>query len=177
MENPLLTGQFLTAKPLLSGSFFQDTVIFLAQADEIAGCYGFVMNRPRLMPINELFNGVPKESWRPVQVHLGGPVGEGEIHLMQLGSNLVEGAKELVSGVWLGGDFSATEVFLDHVLRQPRVWLILGYSGWAPGQLEEEIAQGCWDVVTVDPMLVFSEHPRGFGGNAHQFLEQYGSFD
>jgi putative transcriptional regulator len=177
MEYPFIPGQFLAATSLLDGTYFQDAVIFLAQASESSGAYGFIINRARLMPVNEIFNGVPKTSWRPIQIHLSGPVLDSEIHLLQLGSSAVEGAHEVVSGVWLGGDFSATETFLDHVLRQPRVWVMMGYSGWAPQQLEKEVDEGCWKIVTIDPTLVFSENPRGFGGSAPQFLEHYGSFD
>ena len=32
---------------------------------------------------------------------------------------------------------------------------VLGYAGWAPGQLEDEIARGSWWDVEADPALVF----------------------
>jgi putative transcriptional regulator len=42
-----------------------------------------------------------------------------------------------------------------------RARVFLGYAGWAPGQLEREIAEGSWLVVPVDPALVFEEsHER-----------------
>jgi putative transcriptional regulator len=42
-----------------------------------------------------------------------------------------------------------------------RARVFLGYAGWAPGQLEQEIAQGSWLVVPVSARLVFEEsHAR-----------------
>lgn len=173
MYQVILPGQFLVAKSMLKGSYFENAVIFLAQSSRTKGCLGFVINRQSMIPVNEILGGVPKENWRPVQIHLGGPVNEQEIHILQLGNTLVDDANEVVSGIWLGGDFSDMDVFVEHAIRSPRVWLILGYTGWAAMQLEKEIEEGCWELVTVDPTLVFSENPRGFSGNAYDFLDRY----
>ena len=36
-----------------------------------------------------------------------------------------------------------------------------GYTGWAPGQLQNEIARGDWIVVKTNPAIVFEENPTG----------------
>ena len=33
--------------------------------------------------------------------------------------------------------------------------LVIGYAGWGPGQLEEEIAQGSWIVASASAAMVF----------------------
>jgi putative transcriptional regulator len=37
-----------------------------------------------------------------------------------------------------------------------RARAVLGYAGWAPGQLENELAQGAWSTIPADPALVFA---------------------
>ena len=44
--------------------------------------------------------------------------------------------------------------------KGPRQTLpVLGYAGWAPGQLESELAQGSWFTIPADPALVFAPDP------------------
>jgi putative transcriptional regulator len=35
------------------------------------------------------------------------------------------------------------------------VLVTLGYSGWAPGQLEDEIGRNGWLTVDADPVIIF----------------------
>ena len=37
--------------------------------------------------------------------------------------------------------------------------MMLGYSGWAPGQLDSEIREGAWIPVDLDPSLIFEVPP------------------
>lgn len=176
MYQAIIPGQFLVATSRLDQNYFENSIIFVAQSSREKGCVGFVINRSSMMPINELITGVPKVNWRSVQVHLGGPVNPSDLHVLQLGGTVVDEANEISSGIWLGGDFSDMEVFVEHALRNPKIWLILGYTGWAPMQLERELDQNLWELITVDPTLVFSENPNGFRGNTADFLERY-NFD
>jgi putative transcriptional regulator len=40
-----------------------------------------------------------------------------------------------------------------------RALFLLGHAGWAPGQLDAELATGAWGVATADERLVFDEDP------------------
>jgi putative transcriptional regulator len=62
-----------------------------------------------------------------------------------------------------GLHWTRTQEALRRVAEVPalRARVFLGYAGWAPGQLEREIAEGSWLVVPVDARLLFEEsHER-----------------
>ena len=59
--------------------------------------------------------------------------------------------------------FTGDTAFIDGLLKRPdptrglRVYA--GYSGWAPGQLQIEIARGGWHVLPADAETVFEKDP------------------
>ena len=70
-----------------------------------------------------------------------------------------------VSGVVFEPVFHAIEPFLKTDWEQirpekrPKLAFYLGYSGWGPGQLEEELQENAWLVLPATPELVFYENP------------------
>jgi putative transcriptional regulator len=46
-----------------------------------------------------------------------------------------------------------------------------GYAGWAPGQLEAELARGDWHLLPAEAKLVFDEHPEGVWEALSRLLE------
>ncbi|HMW61271.1 MAG TPA: YqgE/AlgH family protein, partial [Leptospiraceae bacterium] len=49
---------------------------------------------------------------------------------------------------------------------RPRIHLYLGYSGWAPGQLEQEMDRGSWIIHPASAKIVFHENPEEGWANA-----------
>jgi len=50
------------------------------------------------------------------------------------------------NGLYLGGDFEVFQKLIQEDQRTP-FKAFLGYSGWSPGQLEDEISDGTWVVL------------------------------
>lgn len=94
-------------------------------------------------------------------MHFGGPVEMGRGFVIHSGDFMLEGAtKPLGDGLCL----TATVEILRAMARGagPReAVLALGYAGWAPGQLENEIAQNGWLDCPVDPQLIFGADDKG----------------
>jgi putative transcriptional regulator len=155
-----LAGQLLVAAPELADPNFQETVVYLVQHDR-AGAMGLVINR--LLgkgPLDRMLEGLglapQTKSDLELRVHYGGPV---------------EPSRALVlhSPDWRGpdtlvvSDLAALTVspgILEDIAagRGPeRSLFALGYAGWAPGQLESELAAGAWFVVEADEILLFDE--------------------
>lgn len=141
-----LAGSFLVARPTLDDGFFGRTVVLMLQhgAD---GAFGLVLNR------------VANAKEFPFPVHVGGPCKFNGFILIHGQEEWVEegeaAAAQICPGVFLGD----TECFKRIVDPPPgHGWnfrVFTGYAGWGPGQLEGELAQGAWAVVSAQRKLVF----------------------
>jgi putative transcriptional regulator len=158
ITSPGLSGSLLIAMPQLQDPNFKRTVLLMVHHDE-SSSFGLVLNRPADLPVAELFSGL-EFSWHGGSkdtVSWGGPV-ELNSGWMLFGQADVAGeadddVTEVVPGVLFAGSL---EVFREVAEAPPdHVRFFLGYSGWGPGQLEFEIAQGAWLSAPVTPEAVF----------------------
>ena len=161
LSPPLL----LLAMPQVQDPFFHRSVVLLVQHDE-PGSVGFIINRRTGSLVSELLQGMEME-WAgrkdlavyfggPVHPHLGtvlydgtgteqGPAGEGELEIQGLP----------------GVRYTRSMDDLKRLVGQPpeAFRLFLGYAGWGPGQLLQEILRNDWLTAPVDRNLIFSEDP------------------
>lgn len=84
---------------------------------------------------------------------LGGPLTRNLLHVIH-GRSDVEGSMRLVEGVYAGGVESAAELVREGLASPSEFRLLAGYSGWAPGQLMQEIGSGSWFVVAASHTLI-----------------------
>jgi putative transcriptional regulator len=162
-----LAPGMLIASPPLGDPNFDRTVVLLAVHGE-GGALGFVINRAAPMTLGELlsFAGYTEPSLKDASsVYLGGPVQPSSGWILCIDPSLA--AEE--SGVIAIGDrvriTSSRDAFdalaRDAAAREPgkadpkRRAVVLGYSGWGPGQLESEIASGAWLPVPLDERVIF----------------------
>ncbi|MGE5505261.1 MAG: YqgE/AlgH family protein [Actinomycetota bacterium] len=146
-----LAGKLLVASPRMPANFFAGTVILLGRHDD-QGAFGLVVNRRAgTLEGKDKDADAPPLPW-PLQI--GGPV---EPRLLFL---LMTAETAPPSGLRVGGFALANpEPYLaggEGAPAPPRkAMLLMGYAGWAAGQLEEEIRRGDWLVVDADEHLVF----------------------
>ena len=174
----LQTGAFLLAKDSLKGGFFEDSVIFLANYNPSEGAYGFIINRLARIPINEMFNSIPKEYWKPVEVFLGGPVDEQDIQILQINKSKASESSEITPGFFLGGDFSHIQSFVETVMDDPQSLLFMGYSGWSKYQLEKEIKEDSWEILNIEsPEKVFMNSAQEYQLTPQEFIDKFSPAD
>ena len=163
-----LAPGFLIASPPLGDPNFDRTVVLLAVHGE-TGALGFVVNRAAPVTVGELLSiaGYGKEIDEPTPVHVGGPVqpSSGWVVLLDAelepteGSVLGVGERVRVTSSRAAFDAIARDVAEGKAVggsRDPRRRMVLlGYSGWGPGQLEGEIAGGAWLPVPLDERVLF----------------------
>ncbi len=144
--------------PQLRDPNFHRSVLLMIEHDTSAS-FGLVLNRPADLLLSDLFSSLQFE-WRGDQrarVSWGGPV-EPNSGWMLFGDSLSprfenEQVSSVVEGVNFGGSM---DVFRDIAEASPKLLrFFLGYSGWGPGQLELEIAQGAWLSAEAAPETIF----------------------
>jgi putative transcriptional regulator len=147
-------GKLLIASPALVDPNFARTVVFITEHNE-EGAMGIVLNRPSETSVDsvvpelaEIAGGEP--------VYVGGPVQPEALVLLADFSDPEAAAWIVVADVGL----ASADVDLDELaetVRRGRVYA--GYSGWGPGQLEEEMEIDSWIVEAPLPAELFPEDP------------------
>jgi putative transcriptional regulator len=154
--NDKLIPGFLVAPPPMGDPNFDHTLVLMALHDE-NGSLGFVINRKSNLTLHALLKELemePVAADRPVLV--GGPVsGSTGFVLYEHEEN-----QPLSAGVEVTPrvSLSPSRDVLAAAARgdiKGRFELILGYSGWGPGQLQEEIHRGSWLYADFDHALLF----------------------
>ena len=133
-----LTGRILIATPELSDTNFARTVIYLVRHGK-GGALGLVVNEPMgEVPLKRLLgaNGAKLEAAaNPVTVHYGGPVEPRQAFVLQSAGNISKGSAKAGDKILFSEAGAALESLTTDG-RPRHLVLALGYSGWAPGQLE-----------------------------------------
>lgn len=151
-------GRLLISEPFLPDPNFERTVVLLCEHNE-EGSFGFVMNKPAVVKVNDVMEELKNFEH---DIFVGGPVQQDTLHFVHRNSE-IEAGVEVVKGIYWGGNFENVLFLSDtQQLRPDHIKFFLGYSGWGPGQLEEELEENSWivcDYVTED--LVFGTEPTG----------------
>ncbi len=151
------TNQFLIAMPSMADPNFGGAVVFVAEHSP-KGALGLVINRPMEIDLGTLFERIDlKLEIAPLAnapVLFGGPV------QMDRGFVLHEPVGEWNSTVAVGEGIGLTSSkdVLEAVAGgagPDRLIVTLGYAGWGPGQLEEEISHNAWLTVPANAELIF----------------------
>jgi putative transcriptional regulator len=149
-------GQFLIASRDLQGPAFGETVILLLDYSD-KGAIGLIVNRQTQLTHADLLADSGADSAYSGRVYLGGPVELDSLRVLQRTTQPPENSVEVLDGVHMIGINQTRLGTLagdDSSLR-----LYLGYSGWGPGQLDDEIARGSWHVIPATKELVFARDP------------------
>jgi putative transcriptional regulator len=160
-----LDGQLLIAMPAMGDPRFARSVIYLC-AHSADGAMGIIINQraPNISftELLEQLNIVPaqdrislREGLHAMAVHLGGPVETGRGFVLHSADYFkAESTLPIDEAVCL----TATIDILRDIAKgggPDKALLALGYAGWAPGQLENEIQSNGWLNCPADPGLIF----------------------
>ena len=152
-----LTGQLLVASNEMKDPRFAETVIYLVKhSDE--GAFGLVVNKPVTKgPVSEILKGFGidgKGAKGEIMVHYGGPVGRDQGFVLHSDEMILTSSAKVKDGIAMTADAKMIQAMAQG--KGPRqALLIMGYAGWAPGQLESELRANSWFSVGADKSLVF----------------------
>ena len=157
-----LAGRFLIAMPGMGDTRFDRSVIYMLAHDN-DGAMGFTVNRPTDgLTLGEIASNLPasvsETGLRHLPVFVGGPV--------QPESGFVLHSVEPT-----GDDLNQPQVAVTQSLdilvqaangKGPEYMRLgLGYAGWGPGQLENEIQENAWLIIEADVKDVFDANVEG----------------
>ncbi len=150
-------GDLLISEPYLPDPNFDRTVIFLCEHDE-NGSLGFVLNKKTEAVVNDLMDGLDSLN---SNIYVGGPVQRNTLHFLHKGTIRLESDVEIVDGVHWGMDFEGLmEKINTKQIREQDLKFFVGYSGWSPGQLVDELREKAWIVCKcASQEMVFDTDP------------------
>jgi putative transcriptional regulator len=159
-----LAPSLLLSMPQLIDPNFSRTVVLLCKHNE-DGAFGLVLNRPLVTTGRVVVNlDPPVTPDHDLQVWIGGPV-EPERSWILIGEepdetpdDKGERGMSVSDGLYLSTSPDLLRRLLEP-LPPPRARLMIGYSGWGPGQLEAELEASAWLMSDVDGDLVFNTPP------------------
>ena len=156
---PHLDGKLLIAMPGMGDPRFDKSLIYICAHSE-DGAMGLIINKPAVdLQFSDLLDQLkitPAQSYRPIEVHFGGPVEHGRGFVLHSKDYIAEDSTLEVNDEF---GMTATLDILEDISqgKGPNVCLLaLGYAGWGPGQLEEEIRENGWLTCDADAALIFS---------------------
>jgi putative transcriptional regulator len=162
MQSVNLTHHFLIAMPNMADPNFAGSLTYICEHNE-RGALGVVINRPIDMTLQALFEQIEiplqDHTRASMPVYFGGPVqvdrgfvlhrppGDWQSTLSINGELALTTSRDVLQAVGEG--------------RGPEQILVsLGYAGWGPGQLEQELSQNAWLTVAARPEVIFDMPPE-----------------
>lgn len=183
--NDRTVGKLLIAEPMLDDPNFDRSVLLMIEHTP-DGALGVVLNRPTDLEVDAVLGEWAALAANPPVLYLGGPVEQNGVLALgrrrrapggaagmgsagstgaTAGANGPGGSDESDAPGWtsvLGDDVGTLDLHLDPQDVAPAVEMVrffAGYSGWAGGQLEGELADGAWLVVPATADDVFAADP------------------
>lgn len=152
-----LENQLLIAMPSLEDPMFYKTVTYICEHND-DGAMGLIINVPINISVNELLAQIDadKETSPQLdqQVLTGGPVSPHRGFVLHSPQQGWSSSLSLSNDIMITTSKDILEALGTE--REPSKYMVtLGYAGWGPGQLEEEIQANSWLTTPADPQILF----------------------
>ncbi len=168
-------GDLLISEPFLPDPNFERTVVLICENNQ-DGCIGFILNKPSKLNLGDVFEEFDNFEKKLL---VGGPVQQDSIHFLHRGALNINDGTKIGEGIYWGGNFEQLKILMQDGRVNPNdVLYFLGYSGWAPGQLDDELKENSWivspdatadQVFDLDPELLWREVLKNMGGKFRMF--------
>ena len=158
----------LVATPSMLDGNFQQTVLLLVEHNE-EGAVAFVLNRPSTCSLKSMISVVDREVPEAIPAWFGGPV-DTTTGIVLHDRKPTDGDTEVAPGIYLSTAGRVLDALIDQGARaldlhnqvpmpsgetmHPYRFLV-GYAGWGPTQLDDELRSGAWLLCPLDRKFVF----------------------
>jgi putative transcriptional regulator len=141
-------GKVLISEPFLMDNYFKRSIVLITEHNT-EGTVGFVLNKPVNVNINEVVESFPKME---ADLSLGGPVSTNTLHYLHTLGDIIPNSIPVIGNIYWGGDYSVVERLISSgSINREQIRFFLGYSGWSPSQLEQELTNNAWVVADIKP--------------------------
>lgn len=151
-------GRLLVSEPFMMDPNFKRSVILITECAE-AGAMGFILNHQSEYMLADV---LPDISYSDIPVYVGGPVAANTLHFIHCVPDKIDGGIEICEGIYWGGDFEVIKELINtYQLNENEIKFFMGYSGWTPNQLDDEILENSWIVAekcSAETLFISSEH-------------------
>jgi len=152
----LAPGLLLAMPQLADPNFSRSVVLMIEHGNQ--GSFGLVINHPSVIKASELLESLEMR-WGgedAAVVWAGGPVSPSTGWVLHEPIGFPEGGQGTIAITSTISLSTSPDRLRLLATAPPRcIRLLLGYSGWGPGQLEQEMSRGAWLHAAADPQLVF----------------------
>ena len=148
----------LVAKRGMVDANFAETVVLAVRPDD-GGPIGVILNRPSTIELRSLYPDRAEVANRRDLVFLGGPVEPDALLFAFRSPRKPSKGLFVTDDIYISGFSEVLAEILKHPENAGQQRFFTGFSGWAAGQLEDEIAQGGWYVLRFEAGVVFDMNP------------------
>lgn len=165
-------GKILISEPFLKDFYFKRSIVLLAEHNE-DGTFGLVLNKPTTIKISEIIND---DSFQVSEdfdcnVFLGGPVKTDSLFFIHTRNDLIENCIKIIDGLFWGGDIKLVNHLIENnILTKNDIRFYIGYSGWEPKQLDQELREHSWVVANTNADFLLKNPPEHLWKNAVKLL-------
>jgi len=157
-----LKGKFLVASPHLGGTVFKQSVVLMVEHNS-SGAFGLIVNKPLgVAPKKRIYSELGILGEDPdgtFTIFYGGPVAPNTGFVVHDGVLKGKATQQVAVGVSVSDQRFIVEALAAGV-GPGRYAFVVGYTGWAPGQLESELRRKDWVTAPLDRDIVF-DHKHG----------------
>jgi len=140
-ENPQ-QGSLLLSEPFMLDPNFERSVVLLCEHNS-EGTVGMILNQRSQLLITDIIDIEMVD----FPLHIGGPVQNNAIFFLHRAIDKLGEGSPITKDIYWGGDFEKAIMLINEgILSTDEIKFFLGYSGWADGQLVDEINQNSWAV-------------------------------
>lgn len=137
-------GDLLISEPYLPDPNFTRTVVYLCEHDE-NGTFGLVLNNKANVGVAEVVDEVGSYQ---ADLYVGGPVQQDTLHYIHRSTELADSARMVKNEIYWGGEYEKLLALMNTKSLDPQdIRFFIGYSGWAPDQLMDELKEKSWIVL------------------------------
>ena len=151
-------GILLIARRGMPDPRFERSVILIASHDD-SGSLGLIINRASQTRLGTLLPELKDLDDNGHSIYFGGPVGVNSLKFLVRHKPPPDAALHVMEDLYLSGNQSTLEAMLQNQKSSKELRIYLGYAGWAPGQLDNELHRKDWYLHKAAITHVFNSEP------------------